>query len=137
MPKLISQGGPKKTFKEFLRESPDKDSAFREWCLLFEHEIYKLIPGTRNSVRADPGNTNTMTLPHSHVYAKSRGRGKEIYAVNIDGSGHDGSSGRAIPARHANYFRDQGYAIPATNILEDLNLDLLEEDRFSLIVLQE
>src|SRR6266480_5519887 len=105
MPRLISEGGAMKTFKEFLRESADKDQAFRERVLLFEHEVYKRIPGSRNSFRTDPSNTNTMTMRHSHVYAKPKGRGKEVYAVNIDGSGHDGFSGTAIPALHADHFR--------------------------------
>jgi hypothetical protein len=126
-----------KTFKEFLRESADKDNAFRERVLLFEHEVYKRIPGTQNSFRSDSGNTNTMTLRHSHVYAKPKGRGGEVYAVNIDGSGHDGSSGMAIPARHADFFRSKGYTIPETNILESLDPDSLQEDQFTLVVLQE
>lgn len=40
MAKLISDGKPKKSFKVFLRETVDKDKAFREWCILFEHEAY-------------------------------------------------------------------------------------------------
>ena len=46
MPKLIKEASPQKTFTEFLRESADKDQAFRERILLFEHEVYKLIPGS-------------------------------------------------------------------------------------------
>jgi hypothetical protein len=136
MPKLIREGDAVKTFKEFLRESADKDGAFRERVQLFEHEVYKRIPGTQNSFRADPGNTNTMTLRHSHVYAKQKGRGAELYAVNIDGSGHDGSSGTAISATHADFFRSKGYTIPETNILEILDPDLLQKDQFTLVVLQ-
>ena len=138
MPKLIKEGSPnpKQRFKEFLRESAERNRAFREWVQLFEHEVYKPIPGTQNSYRSDPGNTNTMTLRHSHVYARPKGRGKELYAVNLDGSGHDGFTGTAIPARHAEYFRSLGYAIPDTNVLESLDLDGLEEEGFSLAVLE-
>jgi hypothetical protein len=138
MPKLIQQGNPnpKQRFKEYLRESAAQNRTFREWVQLFEHEVYKPIPGTQNSYRSDPSNTNTMTLRHSHVYAKPKGRGKELYAVNFDGSGHDGFSGTAIPARHADFFRSLGYSIPDTNILESLDLDVLEEEAFSLTVLE-
>ena len=136
MPKLIRDASPKKTFKDFLRESADEDRAFRERILLFEHEVYKLIPGTRNSVRTDPGNTNTMTLRHSHVYSKPKGGGKELYAVSITGRGHDGFSGAAIPARHADYFRSLGYPIPETNILESIDLDSLDTELFSVTVLE-
>jgi hypothetical protein len=137
MPKLIREGGRLPRFLEFLRESEDKDRAFRKAVLLFEHEVYKRIPGTQNSYRQDPGNTNTMTLRHSHVYARPKGGGQELYAVNIDGSGHDGSSGVAIPALHAHHFRSLGYAIPDTNILESLDGGSLDTERFSLMVLQE
>lgn len=43
-----------KTFKTFLHESADKDRAFRERVLLFEHGVYKRIPHTQNSFRSDP-----------------------------------------------------------------------------------
>ena len=55
--------------------------------------------------------------------------------MNIDGSGHDGSSGTAIPASHADFFRSKGYAIPDDNILESLDPDSVEADKFSLTVL--
>jgi hypothetical protein len=76
-----------------------------------------------------------MTLRHSHVFAKPKGRGVQLYAVNIDGSGHDGSSGAAIPASHADFFRSKGYSIPDSNILEMLDPDELQEDQFLLMVL--
>lgn len=125
-----------KTFKQFLKESNDKDQAFRERVGLFEHIRYKRIPGSGNSYRQDHGNTNTMTMRHSHVYAKLNGRGDELYAVNVDGSGHDGSSGRSIPATHADYFRSRGYAIPANNILESVDLDGIDEGTYALEILE-
>ena len=66
---------------------------------------------------------------------KAKGGGGKLYAVNIDGSGHDGSSGTAIPASHADFFRSKGYAIPDDNILESLDPDSVEADKFSLTVL--
>jgi hypothetical protein len=137
MPKVIRGGTVPKTFKQFLRESAEKDQAFRERIQLFEHEVYKSMGGSQGSFREDPGNTNTMTIRHSHVFAKPKGRGGQLYAVNIDGSGHDGSSGTSIPASHADFFRSKGYAIPDTNILECLDPDELKEDKHSLMVLQD
>ena len=64
-----------------------------------------------------------MTIKHSHVYAKLKGSGKEIYSVNIDGSGHDGSRGIKIPDSHAEFFRRKGYRIPNDNILEGIIWD--------------
>jgi hypothetical protein len=79
-----------KSFKQYLAETEQKDEAISQRVQLFEHETYKLIPGNRNSYRTDAGNTNTQTIKHSHVYAKAKGGGAELYSVNVDGSGHDG-----------------------------------------------
>ncbi len=49
----------------------------------FEHEVYKRIPGKKASYREDSAHTN-RSMKHCHVYAKPKGKGKEIYSVNID-----------------------------------------------------
>ena len=105
--------------------------------LLLEHESYELIPGTKNSRREDSGNTNTKTQVHSHVFAKPKGKGKQLYAVNVDGSGHDGSSGIEISKKHADFFRDEGYEVPDTNILESIESDSISEDEYVLVLLEE
>ncbi len=125
------------TFLEFLAESQRVKAAIAAEIQLFEHEAYKRIPGTQNSYRIDPGNTNTNTLKHSHVYAKQKGGGKELYSVNVDGSGHDGSSGQAIPAAHADHFRLLGYAIPDNNILENIELSEVQPIKYSLLLLED
>ena len=122
-----------KSFKEFLAETEQAKKLFD----LFEHQTYKNIPGTTNSYREDPGNTNSMTNKHSHVYAKPKGKGSQIYSVNINGSGHDGSSGIEIPSSHAAFFKDKGYSIPDNNILESLVLvESLAKD-YELIILDD
>lgn len=123
------------TFKEFLAEEAQKKVLDR--INLFEHHVYQNIPGTKNSFRVDPTNTSSMTLKHAHVYAKTKGKGKELYSVNIDGTGHDGYSGKEIPSSHAEYFRDKGYQIKSDNILESLLLDTLESDEYELFILGE
>jgi len=104
------------SFKEFMAKQEATEK------LLLEYECYQLIPGTRNSYRQDKINTSTQTQKHSHIYAKPKGSGKELYAVNIDGSGHDGASGKKIPDDHANYFRSIGYSILPSNILEWISI---------------
>ena len=104
---------------------------------LFEHKTYKNIPGTKNSYREDPGNTNTMTQKHAHTYAKPKGKGGQIYSVNKDGTGHDGSSGIEIPSAHADFFRGKGYEIDASNILENIELSALDPDAYELVTLNE
>lgn len=137
MPKIIKEPAVKKGFKQFLKESSDKDEVLRSRVDLFEHVLYKRIPGTSSSYRQDAGNTNTLTVRHSHVYGKLNGKGAQLYAVNWDGSGHDGSSGLTIPATHADHFRSLGYAIPDTNILECVDLDAIDEGRYCLLVVQD
>lgn len=119
------------SFKQFLAEQN-----IIEQIQLFEHHVYKAIPGSKNSFRIDPGNTNTKTLKHVAVYAKLNGRGTELYAVNIDGSGHDGSSGMHIPSNHADYFRGIGYQINPDNILECFDLVQLSKDNYMLLVVE-
>ena len=105
--------------------------------LSLEHHTYKTIPGTKNSYRQDSQNTNTKTQKHAHVYAKPNGNGKQLYSVNIDGSGHDGCSGVVIPASHAKHFRELGYEIPDNLTLEGLDYSDLNPDDFEICILEE
>lgn len=124
-----------KTFKQLMVEIKKiaaeseikREKSISKLVELFEHEIYKRIPGTSNSYRQDSTNINTLTQRHSHTYAKLNGRGNELYSVNFDGSGHDGSSGIQIPSAHADFFRSNGYKIKADNILESLDIDNLQD----------
>jgi len=125
-----------KTFKQYLAENQRKE-AVTKLTTLFEHEVYKRIPGTANSFRQDPANTNTQVQRHSHVYAKLNGGGQELYSVNLSGSGHDGSSGIPIPDTHAAFFRSKGYDIKPDNILESLNLEQLQEGMYRLVLLED
>lgn len=125
-----------KTFKQFLAASAQEDRGITQLVQLFEHEVYKLIPDTKNSYRTDSGNTNTKTIKHSHIYAKPKGGGSELYSVNIDGSGHDGSSGKAMPSSHADYFRSLGYEINSNNILESLELGKIDKSSYTLLLFE-
>lgn len=122
------------SFKEFFY-ARERDEKIEQ--LLLEHDSYELIPGTKNSRREDSGNTNTKTQKHSHVYAKPNGKGKQLYVVNIDGSGHDGSSGIEISQKHAEFLRDLGYEIPDSNILESIEVESVTEDEFKLVLIEE
>ena len=118
------------SFKEFyINVSPNQMQS----KLLLEYECYKLIPKTNKYYREDPCNTSTKTERHAHIYARPKGDGKELYAVNINGKGHDGSKGIVIPSLHAEYFRSIGYNIPVTNILESIELDKLKPQEFQIL----
>lgn len=122
-------------FKEFHQQRLARKTTRRAVELFFEHEQYKRIPGTSASYRQDRPDTTTLTQKHVHVYAKPSGRGKELYSVNLDGTGHDGSSGAPIPATHADYFRSIGYTIASTNILEALDLTAADQIEHELVYL--
>ena len=102
--------------------------------LLQEVNCYKMIPTTNNSYREDPTRTATLTMTHSHVFAAPNGKGKQLYAVNIDGSGHDGSSGIAISPAHATYFRSLGYLIPPDNILETIDISMVNKSEYRILL---
>jgi hypothetical protein len=132
----MRQGASMKRFKDFVAESERRD-AVEKLTLALEHEVYKRIPGTSNSYRQDAANTNTKAQVHSHVYAKLKGGGKELYAVNVDGSGHDGSSGKTIPGSHADFLRSKGYNIKPTNALESIGSEQLDSDTYVLLLLED
>lgn len=56
-----------------------------------------------------PGN-----LYHWHVYL----RGQECFAVNIDGTGHDGYHNVKLKSEVADFLRSMGVNIKASNIIE-------------------
>lgn len=87
---------------------------------LLEYQTYKPILGTKQSYRED--NTNAKTQQHVDVYAQLKGKGKELYSVNIDVTGHDGNHGKKIPSKYADFLRGKGYAIRANNIIENEGL---------------
>jgi len=102
---------------------------------LDEHHVYRQFPGEKTYYRIDSGNTSTLTQRHAHVYAQPEGKGKQLFAVNTDGSGHDGSSGTEISSSHADFLRGKGFDIPITNIIEQLDhASLGQSYRLILIV---
>ena len=78
---------------------------------------FEKIPGTNRITRYDPGNSNTMTQGHFHVLA----RDNNLYAINKDGSAHDGSSAH-LTRREISYFKSKGINVPEDGILENINL---------------
>jgi hypothetical protein len=125
---------PTKGFKQYLAETEERRERIEELTLALEHLTYKNIPGTQNSYRIDPKNTNTNTERHAHVYARRNGGGKELYSVNCTGSGHDGYSGTVIPAKHADHFRGLGFEIPLNLTLESIDYSDLDPLEFELCI---
>ncbi len=126
-----------KTFGEFSAEKKQREEDIAEWIKQYDHETYKPVPGTKHSYRPAFGPTSAGTVKHSHVYAKPKGGGPEIYVVNTDRNGYDGASGMEIPTAHADYFRSLGYDIDSDNILQGLESTRMETDSYDLIILVE
>ncbi len=126
----------KKLF-DLVRDEDTTQEKLARLSLALEHLTYKTIPGTKCSYRVDPHNTSTMTQKHAHVYAKPSGSGKELYSVNLDGSGHDGSSGKNIPLSHAEYFQSLGFSIPPSLTLESLDYSSLLPNDYEFVILEE
>ena len=59
------------------------------------------------------------------------------YSVNVNGKGHDGSSGKTIPARHADYLRGQGYKVPLNLTLESIDFENFAPGTFEPCVLDD
>ncbi len=75
--------------------------------------------GKGNSVRYDSGNTGTKTQDHLHFYC----RGKELFAVNRDGTAHDQSHGYRISKQHAGIISNKfGFSVPDDRVLESCPL---------------
>jgi len=98
---------------------------------------YQGVPKTQMSVRFDNGNTNTMTQGHAHVFARPNGQGKQLFAVNIDGTGHDGSSGAAIPKKVGAFLQTKGYTIHPNFVVESMCLSMALDDRFIVFIIYE
>lgn len=88
-----------------------------EYGLLFEKkDRFDNIPGTRYEYRID--NPNGIPRPgnlrHVHIYNK----GNELFAMNIDGTAHDGFHKVSIPKEVADFLRKKGFTIPKGNLIE-------------------
>jgi len=120
-----------------IEAEEQRKSRLQGLTVALEHFTYKSIPGTQNSFRIDAQNTTTKTLKHAHVYAKPNGGGKQLYSVNIDGTGHDGSSGVVIPVKHADHLRGLGFVIPSNLTLESLDFAQLNPEDYEICILTE
>ena len=129
-----------KLLKELLAQQ-EADQIYKknleDLTIALEHVTYKNIQGTNNSVRHDKGKTSTKTQDHAHVFAKRNGQGKQLFSVNMDGTGHDGSSGTKISASHAEYLRGVGYTIPDSLTLESLSYESMDKGDFEFLIITE
>jgi hypothetical protein len=117
MDKLLN-GGYKEYFIETVVFENNEQSTFLEQQLILEWEQYKKIPKTNLTYRYDTGNTNTKTKDHIHVFANNN----QLYAINIDGTAHDGSSAK-LGSKEIKFLKSIGFTPPQDGILEWITLD--------------
>ena len=76
------------------------------------------VPGTKYMARIDPprGIPSPGNLKHVHLY----NRGQELFAMNVDGSAHDGYHKYVIPnnPKLMDFLRQKGFIIPKDNLIE-------------------
>jgi len=109
--------------RDILDGSLNLDSNNREFLLVVESKSLnesriEKIPGSNKTGRYEPGNTNTRTQDHYHVFA---GPGNQLYAINRDGSPHDGSRAR-LGGKEVAFFRGKGFIVPDNGMLEWITL---------------
>ncbi len=78
---------------------------------------YSQILGTTFYYRKDVpfGEHRKGNQIHYHFFTKN---GKELFAINQDGTAHDGYHGITIPQAIADFLRQKGFSIPKNNLIE-------------------
>lgn len=115
-----------KPVKEYLIEvvvfKNGEQNPFLKNKLILEWEQNKKIPKTNLIYRYDTGNTNTKTNDHIHVFLDNN----QIYAINIDGTPHDGSKAK-LGSKEVTFLKNIGFTPPPDGILEWFTLDPAQE----------
>ncbi len=86
--------------------------------LIVEHNVYKPFGNTTLSYRIDKEDGSPGHQTHIHVYSKSG----QLYAMNIDGTTHDGSKAQ-LSKKAQKILLDLGFNVPKDGILEWLKMD--------------
>ena len=109
-----------KRFIDFYNEANYNDrpkTVYDGRKILLEFQTYKRIPGETKSYRIDKPSSFTNVQKHAHIFELPDGEGKEVCAVNIDGTKHDGSKYRMNP-HEIEFFRKKGFNIPDNGLIE-------------------
>ncbi len=87
---------------------------------LLEWEQYKNIPKTNLTYRFDKGKGTPGNQDHVHVFLGNTK--SQVYAINIDGTPHDGSAAR-LGKKEINFLKGLGFTPPKDGLLEWIKLD--------------
>lgn len=101
-----------------VEENSDENQLLENKGLIVEHEVYKQFGKSTRTYRIDKGDGSPGHQTHIHVYSKSG----QLYAMNIDGTTHDGSKAQ-LSKKDQKTLTDLGFQVPKDGILEWINLD--------------
>lgn len=78
-----------------------------------------IIPGSKYSYRIDRpfGEQKPGNMKHIHILVK----GKDMFAMNVDGTAHDGSHNVLIPKDVSDFMKKKGFQVPPSGIIEFYN----------------
>ena len=78
-----------------------------------------VISGSKYSYRIDRpfGEQKPGNLKHIHIFVK----GKDLFAMNVDGTAHDGCHKVKIPEDVMDFMANKGFKVPADGIIEFYN----------------
>ncbi|MEI8096436.1 MAG: hypothetical protein WCG80_19660 [Spirochaetales bacterium] len=88
------------------------------------------VPRTTLFARYDPGNTSSSTQDHLHLFSRNR---NELYAINRDGSPHDGSKAQ-LSGKEIKFLTSLGFSVPASGILESYTIGPFVSYKFSQLL---
>lgn len=101
-----------------VEENSEECQILQQRGLIVEHNVYKPFGKTTLTYRIDKGDGSPGHQTHIHVYSKSG----QLYAMNIDGTTHDGSKAQ-LSKKAQKILLDLGFNVPKDGILEWLKMD--------------
>jgi hypothetical protein len=76
--------------------------------------------GKGYSIRRDPPHDPVTGQVHAHGCDR---KGRELFALNFDGSAHDGYHQTRIPKRFIEPLQKLGFAVPPDRLIESIDID--------------
>lgn len=101
-----------------VEENSDENQLLENRGLIVEYEVYKQFGKSTKTYRIDKGDGYPGHQTHIHVYSRSG----QLYAMNIDGTSHDGSKAR-LSKKDQKTLTDLGFQVPKDGILEWIYLN--------------
>ena len=96
-----------------VEKNSDENQLLENRGLIVEYEEYKQFGKSTRKYRIDKGDGSPGHQTHIHVFSKTG----QLYAMNIDGTTHDGSKAQ-LSKKDQKTLTDLGFQVPKDGILE-------------------